>query len=131
MIILGVALASLFGCGTVITVPTIVKMPDGSVLRGTSSATMTVGQFSVTNAENTLTCSGTYNPMDASHVITVPLSCSDGRTGTAKITRTLSGMAGSGTATMSDGTIANVAFGEGLTADKVTAPPSAQPQMAR
>lgn len=124
-------LLTLGGCGNLITVPTIVKLPDGAVLTGQSTASMTEGKFSVSNAAGTLTCSGNYNPMDASHVITVPLSCTDGRTGTAKITRTLSGLAGSGTATMSDGTVANVAFGEGLIPDQVAAPPAPQPQMAQ
>ncbi len=119
----GVLLSLLGACGTLITLPAIVKLPNDVVLVGDTKASMTEGSFSVSDLYGTLTCSGTYNPMDSHPTIKVTIKCSDGRTGTAQVTRDKSGLAGAGNAVMSDGTIANVAFGADLTPDRVASPP--------
>lgn len=98
----------LAGCGS-ITVPAAVKTSRGETLIGTTTAALSGGTFDVSGPG--LRCAGNYDALDTRPTISVPFHCSDGRTGLLTVTRTSDGQAGSGTAQMSDGTTARVAFG--------------------
>lgn len=103
--------ALLTGCGTY-TTPAVVKLTDGTVLLGTTTAAASGGHFQLSTADNTLTCNGTYNAFDLKPTISIPVSCNDGRSATAVITRNPDGISGSGYVTTSDGQRGSVAFGE-------------------
>lgn len=103
-------LAALSGCGS-ITLPAAVKTSDGRELIGTTTAAMSGGTFSVATADKELTCSGTYDAMDMSPTIVVPVTCSDGRYASVTVTRSPDGRSGVGNAQLSDGSTAVVAFG--------------------
>ncbi len=98
------------GCGT-ITLPTAAKLDDGTTLTGTATAAVSGGTFQLTQPGGSLSCSGTYNALDTSPTITIPVTCNDGRYGSAVITRARDGMSGSGYVTTSDGKRGVVAFG--------------------
>lgn len=111
LVVLVAALAGgLTGCGS-ITVPAAVRTSDGTAMVGTTTAAISGGTFSVATADGRLTCSGTYDALDTSKTINVPVSCSDGRYGNASVTRQPDGRSGNGTAVLSDGTTAKLAFG--------------------
>lgn len=112
----------LASCGS-LTVPAAVKMESGEVFIGTTTASMSGGRFEVQNASRTIICKGTYDALDTSIVISAPVQCSDGRYGTLTVTRTPDLMAGTGTVTLADGTVGNVAFGK-LAALAISAPAS-------
>ena len=67
------------------------------------------GGFSVTDGK--VTCSGSYNALNKSRTITIPVVCTDGRTGIVTATRN-SPMSGGGKVRLSDGTEADFIFGE-------------------
>lgn len=102
----------LTGCGT-ITVPAAVQTSDGIALIGTTTAAISGGVFSVSTADQKIRCGGTYDALDTSPTISVPFTCSDGRYGNAIVTRARDGMSGSGSASLSDGSTAQLAFGNG------------------
>jgi hypothetical protein len=95
------------GCST--TVPVAVVSKDG-VMRGTSTASLSGGSFEVSRGE--LKCSGTYNALDTSVTITMPVLCNDGRKGIVTATREQGGQSGGGRIRMDDGTEADFIFGE-------------------
>lgn len=102
----------LAGCSkTLVSEPALVQLPNGKTLRGTTEASLSKGTFSVSDNAAKLTCSGTYDPLDTNKQITAAVSCNDGRTGTVSITRDDTGLGGTGTATLSDGTTATASFG--------------------
>lgn len=103
-------MVALVGCGS-ITLPAAVQMPDGMALVGTTTASISGGSFTVSSADNTVTCSGTYDAFDTKPTIMVPVSCSNGIVATAIITRSMSGMSGVGSAILPDGRTARIAFG--------------------
>lgn len=94
--------------GCAVTVPVAVISDRDGTLRGSSTATLAEGSFSVTNGR--LTCSGTYDPYDSSPQIQVVILCSDGRKGFAVVTRTTA-TTGHGTVRMSDGSTASILLG--------------------
>lgn len=104
----GAACLALSGCGSM-TVPAAVRMDDGSQLVGTTTASMSAGTFEVSG--NGLSCFGNYDQFSSAPTLSAPFRCSDGRTGMMTINRTPDLMAGVGTATLSDGHTARVAFG--------------------
>lgn len=104
------ALALLSGCGS-ITLPAAVRLADGTALVGTTTASMSGGTFQVASPDKKITCSGTYDALDQSPTLTLPVACTNGLYGSAVITRSPDGMSGSGSVVVSDGTIAQVAFG--------------------
>ena len=106
-----VALAVGFG-GCSITVPVAVvgKGFEGGVLKGTATAALTGGTFTATNGK--LTCGGSYDALDTSTTITIPVLCNDGRKGIVMATRNNSGTSGGGTYTLSDGSTGNFIFGD-------------------
>jgi hypothetical protein len=122
LIVIGLLCVGLAGCASSVTSPAAVRLDDGRVLTGTTTASMSAGTFQVAGAG--LSCSGNYDPLDRSPVLSTPFRCSDGRAGVLTVRRTDDLLAGAGTATLSDGTVANVAFGR-LAADVVAGPPPA------
>jgi hypothetical protein len=106
-IMLLTALAALSGCAT--TIPVAVIGQHGEILRGTNTFSIEGGSFSVTDGR--LTCSGSYNALIESKTLTIPVICSDGRTGIATATRDTR-MSGGGKIRLSDGMEADFIFGE-------------------
>jgi hypothetical protein len=97
----------LAGCS--ITEPVVVIAQNGQILRGTSTATLAGGSFTV--SDGSLTCSGSYNSLDLSPTISMPVTCSDGRRGIVIATRDNSGTSGAGTVRLSDGMQGTFMFG--------------------
>lgn len=104
------ALVGLAGCGS-ITLPTAARFEDGTALTGTATAAVSGGTFQLSQPGGTLSCNGTYDALDTSPTITIPVTCSDGRYGSAVITRARDGMSGTGSFITSDGKRGVVAFG--------------------
>lgn len=82
----------------------------GGIMRGSGTASLSGGTFSVSNG--TLTCAGNYDATDTSQTITVPVLCNDGRKGLITATRNRSGIGGGGRFTLNDGTTGDFIFGE-------------------
>ena len=99
------------GCCACVEVsgPVTVFGENGQTLRGSYTATLSSGTFSVTDRK--LTCSGTYNQWDTSATISMAVKCSDGRSGTVTATRNSSLRGGTGTVQMDDGSRATLVFG--------------------
>lgn len=105
----GVALI-LGGCAVTQPVAVVGKGVPGGIMRGSVTASMMGGgTFSVTNGK--LSCSGSYNSLDSSVTITMPVLCNDGRSGILTATRDASGQSGGGTFTLTDGTSGQFIFG--------------------
>jgi hypothetical protein len=107
------AATSLSACETLsVTEPVAVVSGGiaGGILRGTSTASADgSGTFSVSNGK--ITCGGSYNSLDQSVTITIPVLCSDGRKGIVIDTRDESGVSGGGTLQLNDGTTGSFIFG--------------------
>ena len=87
-------------------------MPGGGVMRGSGVASLSgTGSFNVSGGG--LSCGGTYNSLDMSRTITIPVLCNDGRKGLVTATRDNSGLAGGGRFTLNDGTTGDFIFGPG------------------
>jgi hypothetical protein len=108
LILLGSALA-LAGCAVTEPVAVVSKGISGGVMRGTTTASLSGGSFSVSNGS--LTCGGDYTALDTSLTISIPLLCTDGRKGIITATRDNSGMSGGGHFTLNDGTTGDFMFG--------------------
>ena len=89
--------------------PVVVIGLHGETLRGTATAAMTGGTFTMTNGK--LTCSGNYDDWSLSTTIEMPVLCSDGRKGIVTATRDASGYSGSGHVRLNDGSTADFIFG--------------------
>jgi hypothetical protein len=88
------------------SLPVAVIGEDGRIYRGTND-TMN-GTFFVSG--DGVVCRGSYNPLVDSRTISMPVSCSDGRTGVVRATRD-TGVSGSGTFRLSDGYTGDFLFG--------------------
>ena len=97
----------LTACST--TIPVAVIGQDGRILRGTNHISIGEGSFSVTDGK--LTCGGSYDPLQQSETISMPVTCSDGRKGIVRAVRDTS-LSGSGTVTLNDGYKADFLFGK-------------------
>ena len=97
----------ILGCS--MTIPVAVIGQHGEILRGTNTVSLSGGSFSVTDGK--ITCSGSYNALNDSPTITMPVICTDGRTGIVIATRD-SPTSGGGKVRLSDGTEADFIFGE-------------------
>jgi hypothetical protein len=100
----------LAGCGS-ITVPASGITSTGEAFYGQATASLSEGKFQVTNAAGVV-CSGNYDPLDRSRELTVPFTCTDGRSGTIHIVRNKDLMGGAGTGVFSDGTTGEFKFGK-------------------
>ena len=105
-LLLAVSLALLSGCAT--TEPVAVVSKEG-IMRGTATATLSGGTFTVSN--NKTICSGSYNSLDMSSTISMVVQCNDGRKGITIVTRDLNGTSGHGRVRLNDGTEADLIFG--------------------
>lgn len=104
------ALAGLAGCGS-LTVPVTGESATGERFAGTATAEISgKGSFQAATAGG-VTCGGTYNALDASRRISVPFSCSDGRSGIVDVTRDPGGVSGVGSGAFSDGAAVTFIFG--------------------
>lgn len=103
------ALACALCAACSVTEPVVVIEQNGRVLKGTVTATMSGGSFSVSDGD--LECGGSYDSLDTSPTISMPVLCSDGRRGIVIATRDNSGRSGSGTVRMTDGTEGTFMFG--------------------
>lgn len=97
----------LSGCAT--TIPVAVIGQDGRVLTGTNTASLAGGSFYVTDGK--LTCSGSYDPLQQSQTISMPVICSDGRKGIIRAIRDTA-TSGSGTVRLNDGYQGDFVFGK-------------------
>lgn len=97
----------LSACGPT-TIPVAVIGQDGRVLTGTNTVSYTEGSFTVTDGK--LTCSGSYDPLQQSQTITMPVICSDGRKGIIRSVRDTP-TSGSGTFRLNDGYQGDFVFG--------------------
>ncbi|HEV2336090.1 MAG TPA: hypothetical protein VGS13_11370 [Stellaceae bacterium] len=97
----------LTGCS--ITEPVVVIGKKGEILRGTATASLAGGSFQVTNGK--LTCGGSYDSLDTSLTISMPVLCSDGRRGIVIATRDKDGISGAGTVRLDDGEKGTFMFG--------------------
>ena len=96
----------LTACST--TLPVAVIGSDGQILTGTNTYSLSEGSFSV--AGDTMTCSGSYNPLAQSRTISIPVVCSDGRKGFVRSIRDTAS-SGSGTFRLNDGYQGDFVFG--------------------
>ncbi len=113
----------LSSCGSY-TTPAAVKFDDGTALLGTTTAAISGGHFQLSTPDKSLICGGTYDALDMKTVITIPVSCNDGRYGSAVITRNRDGLGGRGYVTTSDGKRGVVAFGNNAGAILTASPRS-------
>jgi hypothetical protein len=87
---------------------------DGKILTGSYTASLAGGSVLVTNGG--ISCSGTYNSLDTSTTITMPIFCNDGRKGFAIVTRQANQRDGFGKIIFSDGSQADGVFGSAANA---------------
>lgn len=97
----------LAACST--TLPVAVVNKDGNVLQGSATAALDGGTFQV--ADSNVSCSGTYDALSMAETITMPVACSDGRSGMVTATRDASMMSGAGHVALSDGSRPAFFFG--------------------
>ncbi|MFM0382835.1 hypothetical protein [Paraburkholderia dipogonis] len=105
----GAVCAALLLAGCAVTEPVVVIGQNGQILRGSTTASLTGGHFSVTDGK--LTCGGGYDSWDMSTTISMPVTCNDGQRGIVIVTRDASGTSGSGTVRLTNGTEATFLFG--------------------
>lgn len=103
-------LLSIGGCAITEPVAVISSGIPGGIMRGTTTAAMSGGSFNVSNGS--LSCGGTYNALDYSPTISIPILCNDGRKGIITATRDNSGMSGGGHFVLTDGTTGDFIFGD-------------------
>ncbi|WP_162797983.1 hypothetical protein [Sulfitobacter sp. JL08] len=106
---------ALVTAGCDITQPVAVISPEGRVLKGTTTASTTQsGSFQVSDGK--LTCAGTYDAYSMSESLSFPVTCNNGMKGLGTVVREASGMAGSGSVRMTDGTDWTFVFGSAVKA---------------
>ncbi len=102
--------AALFLSACEITQPVAVIGPNGEIFKGSATASLAEGgKFSATNGK--ITCAGTYDALSSSTTVSFPVICTDGRKGLGTATRDASGVTGSGTIKMNDGSDWTFVFG--------------------
>jgi len=110
----GLLFAAALWLGGCATEPVAVIAANGHVLKGTTTASLGSGTFSLT--DGTLTCDGNYDPSSPMPTITMQTQCSDGRTGTIVATRDATRRSGHGTFRLNDGTEGKLIFGSAAAA---------------
>lgn len=98
------------GCGSVV-VPASGTTSTGEQFYGQATASLSEGKFEVTNAAGVI-CSGTYDQFSRARELSVPFTCTDGRSGTINIMRDKDLMGGVGTGLFADGTTGTFRFGK-------------------
>ena len=115
--VIGAAIV-LAACGTAeFSVPVTGQLSDGTAAAGTATARIDgKGAFWV-KVPNGWRCSGSYDSLTKAPSIVVPVSCDDGRSGEAVITRQMDMMSGAAIVTLADGAKGQFVFGN-LTFDQ-------------
>ena len=96
-------------CSYTFPIAVVSKDVPGGILRGQGEVGMSGGTFSVSNG--TLSCAGSYDGMDMSTTITIPILCNDGRKGLVTATRSNSGTSGGGRFSLNDVATGDFIFG--------------------
>lgn len=109
LILVSVAALAVAGCSQTFPIVAMGKDLPGGVLRGEGRVDLSGGVFAISGGS--LTCNGTYDGLDSSVTITIPIRCNDGRTGIVSATRQKGGRGGGGPFTLSDGTTGQFIFG--------------------
>lgn len=109
LILVVVAAVAVAGCSQTFPVVVMGKDLPGGIMRGEGYVDLSGGRFNVSGGG--LSCGGTYDGLDSSTTITIPILCNDGRKGIASATRQKGGRGGGGTVTLSDGTTGQFIFG--------------------
>jgi hypothetical protein len=104
------ALAALGACSYTVPVAVVTKEVPGGIMRGTATAALSGGSFNVSNGM--LSCGGSYDALDTSPTIMMPILCNDGRKGVVISTRENSGTSGGGHFTLNDGATGDFIFGD-------------------
>ena len=99
------------GCSATFPIAVVTAAVPGGIMRGQGEVNMSGGTFKVASGE--LSCVGTYDGLDLSPTITVPVLCNDGRKGLITATRNNAGTGGGGRFTLNDGTVGEFIFGPG------------------
>ncbi|WP_028752633.1 hypothetical protein [Rhizobium leucaenae] len=94
-----------------IVLPVSAKMDSGETFKGSTIASHGDGHFSVQSSRHSVKCSGTYDLKDRRPTVTLPVKCSDGRTGQAEVTRAPDLMSASGKVKLSDGSAGRLVVG--------------------
>lgn len=102
------ALLAIAGC--TYSLPVVGEL-DGEPAQGTSVVSAAEGRFTVT-AVSGLSCSGTHSSTDTSVTITAQVTCNDGQTGTALITRKSNFISGTAVIRLSGGRTGRFVFGD-------------------
>jgi hypothetical protein len=97
-------------CATSNTQPVAVIGADGIVMRGSATASLQGSSFRVDGGGRT--CSGSYDGLNNSITISMPVQCSDGKRGIVIVTRDPCGCSGSGRIRMQDGSESDFIFGK-------------------
>lgn len=100
----------LAACGKVV-VPAAGVTSTGERFRGTATASLQAGTFSVTGESGTV-CSGTYDQFSTAKRLTIPVTCSNGLTATLELVRDNDLQNGTGTVVFSDGTTGEIEYGK-------------------
>lgn len=95
-----------------IVLPAGARMDSGEIFKGTTVASGSKGRFSVESSRRSVKCSGTYDLRDRRPTITLPVKCSDGRTGRVEVTRTPDLMSAWGKVKLSDGSSGRLTVGK-------------------
>lgn len=98
-------------CSATFPIAVVTTGVPGGIMRGEGHVSMSGGTFTV--GDGTLSCGGTYDGMDMSPTITVPVICNDGRKGLITATRNNAGTGGGGRFTLNDGMTGEFIFGPG------------------
>ena len=101
-------LFALTGCA--LTTPVLVKTSNGDEFLGSATASALSGSFEVVDS-NGLKCHGAFDPNDGNVMMTVKITCDDGRHGVIYMQRNAILGAGTGIGKMSDGTKIKVLTG--------------------
>jgi hypothetical protein len=94
-----------------IVLPLFAKMDSGETFKGHTRASHGDGRFSARSSRGSVKCSGTYDLRDRRPTITLPIKCTDGRTGQAVVTRAPDLMSAQGKVKLSDGSTGRLAVG--------------------
>lgn len=105
LVVLGIGLS---GCS--ITQPVAAIGPNGEIMKGSTTASLVTGGSFRTSGRG-ITCAGDYDAISYSKTVSFKVTCSDGRIGLGTAVRDASGVSGSGTIRMNDGSDWHFVFG--------------------
>jgi hypothetical protein len=97
-----------------IILPATAKMDSGERFTGKTVAAHGTGHFQVQSSRHAVSCAGSYDLGDRRPTVTLPVKCSDGRTGNVTVTRTSDMMSAQGLVKLSDGSKGRVTVGRAV-----------------